>query len=37
LVSSAKPYRSAAGQDDNWPKLGPVLSIRTIGWDLITQ
>lgn len=36
-IGSAKLYRPAPGQDDNWPNLGPVLSIKTIDWDLIAQ
>ncbi|MER5426893.1 Tn3 family transposase [Streptosporangium roseum] len=36
-IGSAKLYRPAAGQDDNWPNLGPVLSTKTIDWDLIAQ
>lgn len=34
---SAKVYWPAAGQNDQWPHLGPVLSTRTIDWDLIAQ
>jgi TnpA family transposase len=36
-IGSAKLYRPAAGEDDNWPNLGPVLSTKTIDWDLIAQ
>ncbi|WP_078854828.1 Tn3 family transposase [Streptomyces sp. NRRL F-5135] len=36
-LRSAKLYRPAAGQDDKWPNLGPVLSTKTIDWDLIAQ
>ncbi|GGZ19590.1 Tn3 family transposase [Streptomyces nitrosporeus] len=32
-----KLYRPAAGEDENWPNLGPVLSTKTIDWDLIAQ
>jgi hypothetical protein len=34
---SEKLYRPAAGQDEKWPHLAPVLSIRTINWELIAQ
>ncbi len=34
---SAKLYLPAAGEDDNWPNLAPVLSAKTIDWDLIRQ
>jgi TnpA family transposase len=36
-IGSAKLYRPAAGEDDNWPHLAPVLSTKTINWDLIRQ
>lgn len=36
-IGSAKLYRPVAGEDDNWPNLGPVLSTKTIDWDLIAQ
>lgn len=36
-IGSAKLYRPAAGEDDQWPNLGQVLSTRTIDWDLIAQ
>ncbi|WP_106409505.1 Tn3 family transposase [Streptomyces odonnellii] len=36
-IGSAKLYRPAVGQDDQWPNLGPVLSTKTIDWDLIAQ
>jgi TnpA family transposase len=36
-IGSAKLYRPAAGEDDNWPNRGPVLSTKTIDWDLIRQ
>ncbi|MET8877993.1 Tn3 family transposase [Nocardia sp. NPDC004604] len=36
-IGSAKLYRPAAGQDEKWPNLAPVLSTKTINWDLITQ
>ncbi|MEI5100225.1 Tn3 family transposase [Streptomyces sp. PmtG] len=36
-VGSARLYRPATGQDDTWPQLGPVLSKKTIDWELIRQ
>ncbi|MGW9641305.1 Tn3 family transposase [Streptomyces albidoflavus] len=36
-IGSARLYRPAAGEDDNWPNLAPVLSTKTINWDLIRQ
>ncbi|GAA2656722.1 hypothetical protein GCM10009864_23440 [Streptomyces lunalinharesii] len=36
-IGSAKLYQPTAGQDDQWPNLGPVLSTKTIDWDLIAQ
>ncbi|WP_199923927.1 Tn3 family transposase [Streptomyces scabiei] len=36
-VGSARLYRPAAGQDETWPNLAPVLSTKTIDWDLIRQ
>jgi TnpA family transposase len=36
-IGSAKLYRPAAGEDDNWPHLAPVLSTKTINWALIRQ
>ncbi|MFD6247462.1 Tn3 family transposase [Streptomyces roseolus] len=36
-VGSARLYRPAAGEDDTWPHLAPVLSTKTIDWDLIAQ
>jgi hypothetical protein len=36
-VDSARLYRPAAGQDETWPNLAPVLSTKTIDWDLIRQ
>ncbi|MEV4116235.1 Tn3 family transposase [Nonomuraea sp. NPDC049695] len=36
-IGSAKLYRPAAGEDDNWPNLAPVLSTKTINWGLIRQ
>lgn len=36
-IGSAKLYRPVAGEDGNWPNLGPVLSTKTIDWDLIAQ
>ncbi|MGW0424699.1 Tn3 family transposase [Streptomyces sp. NPDC003015] len=34
-MRSALRYRPAADQDDQWPNLGPVLSTKTIDWDLL--
>ncbi|MFJ1578472.1 Tn3 family transposase [Streptomyces sp. NPDC088182] len=28
---------SLAGEDEKWPNLAPVLSTKTINWDLISQ
>jgi TnpA family transposase len=36
-VGSARLYRPAAGEDEKWPNLAPVLSTKTIGWDLIRR
>ncbi|WP_199820598.1 Tn3 family transposase [Streptomyces sp. NRRL F-2664] len=36
-VGIAELYRSAAGEDEKWPNLAPVLSTKTIDWDLIRQ
>ncbi len=36
-IGSAKLYRPAAGQDEKWPNLAPVLSTKTINWELIAQ
>lgn len=36
-IGSAKLYRPAAGEDENWPAGGPVLSTKTIDWELIAQ
>ncbi|MGC5401019.1 Tn3 family transposase [Streptomyces sp. DT20] len=36
-VGSARLYRPAAGEDEQWPHLAPVLSTKTIDWDLIRQ
>ncbi|WP_338145719.1 Tn3 family transposase [Streptomyces scabichelini] len=36
-IGRARLYRPAAGEDKNWPHLAPVLSTRTIDWDLIAQ
>lgn len=36
-VGSARLYRPAAGRDEKWPHLAPVLSTKTIDWDLIRQ
>ncbi|MFF4407883.1 hypothetical protein [Streptomyces sp. NPDC001404] len=34
-VGSARLYRPAAGEDEKWLHLAPVLSTRTVDWDLI--
>ncbi|MEU6556446.1 Tn3 family transposase [Streptomyces sp. NPDC046915] len=36
-IGSAKLYRPAVGEDENLPTLAPVLSMKTIDWDLIAQ
>lgn len=36
-VVSARLYRQAAGEDEKWPNLAPVLSTKTIDWDLLRQ
>ncbi|WP_284711809.1 Tn3 family transposase, partial [Streptomyces rhizosphaericus] len=36
-VGSARLYRPAAGEDEKWPNLAPVLPTKTIGWELIRQ
>ncbi|MFI9306651.1 Tn3 family transposase [Streptomyces triculaminicus] len=36
-IGSAQLYRPTAGQDDQWPNLDPLLSTKTIDWDLIAQ
>jgi len=36
-IGRARLYRPAAGEDANWPALAPVLSGKTIDWDLIAQ
>ncbi len=36
-IGSARLYRPGGGADDTWPKLTPVLSNKTIDWDLIAQ
>ncbi|WP_199880945.1 Tn3 family transposase, partial [Streptomyces kebangsaanensis] len=36
-IGSSRLYRPAAGEDDNWPTLAPVLSTRTVDWELIRQ
>lgn len=35
--SEAVLRRPAAGEDEKWPNLAPVLSTKTIDWDLIRQ
>ncbi len=36
-IGSARLYRPGIGEDDTWPQLAPVLSTKTIDWDLIAQ
>lgn len=36
-IGSARLYRPGVGEDDTWPRLAPVLSARTIDWELIGQ
>ncbi|WP_243762531.1 transposase [Streptomyces sp. Tu 3180] len=36
-VGSARLYRPAAGQDETWPNLAPVLSAKTVDRDLIRR
>ena len=36
-IGAARLYRPAAGEDATWPTLAPVLSNRTIDWELIAQ
>ncbi|MFM9544082.1 Tn3 family transposase [Streptomyces turgidiscabies] len=36
-VGSARLYRPVAGEDETWPHLAPVLSSKTIDWELIRQ
>jgi TnpA family transposase len=36
-VGSARLSRPAAGEDEQGPQLGPVLSTKTIDWELIRQ
>lgn len=36
-IGSAKLYRPAAGEDDSWPHLAPVLFTKTINWNLIRR
>lgn len=36
-VGSARLYRPAAGEGETWPHLVPVLSSKTIDWELIRQ
>jgi TnpA family transposase len=33
----ARLYRPAAGEENAWPELAPVLSTKAIDWDLIAQ
>ncbi|MER5307245.1 Tn3 family transposase [Streptomyces sp. NPDC002773] len=36
-VASACRYRPTAGEDEKWPNLAPMLSTKTINWDLVRQ
>ncbi|MFD5437068.1 Tn3 family transposase [Kitasatospora sp. NPDC127067] len=36
-IGRSRLYRPAAGEDSNWPHLAPVLSTKTIDWELIAQ
>lgn len=36
-VGSARLYRPDTGHDELWPELAPVLSNKTINWELIAQ
>ncbi|MFE5940811.1 Tn3 family transposase [Streptomyces sp. NPDC056470] len=36
-VGSARLYRPAAGEDETWPHLAPMLSTKTVDWELIRQ
>jgi TnpA family transposase len=36
-IGSARLYRPGVGEDDAWPELDPVLSGKTIDWDLIAN
>jgi TnpA family transposase len=35
-IGSARLYRPGVGEDEAWPQLEPVLSNKTIDWDLIS-
>jgi TnpA family transposase len=36
-IGSARLYRPGTGEDEAWPELDPVLSSKTIDWDLIAD
>ena len=36
-IGQMKLYRPNPGEDDAWPQLAPILSTRTVDWDLIAQ
>jgi TnpA family transposase len=36
-IGTARLYRPGAGEDEAWPELDPVLSNKTIDWDLIAN
>src|SRR5215472_4367673 len=36
-IGKARLYRPSPGEGEAWPQLNPVLSTRTIDWDLIAQ
>jgi hypothetical protein len=36
-IGKARLYRPRPGEDTAWPQLDPVLSTKTIEWDLIAQ
>ncbi|MER7775863.1 Tn3 family transposase [Streptomyces sp. NPDC096191] len=37
MIPLSNACRPAAGEDEKWPNLAPVLSTGTIDWDLIRQ
>jgi TnpA family transposase len=36
-IGQMKLYRPNPGEDEAWPQLAPILSTRTVDWDLIAQ
>src|SRR2546429_3858591 len=36
-IGQARLYRPSPGEDDSWLELAPVLSTKTIDWELIAQ